>query len=137
MGIGARDKTLSASSAEGSSSLGCRWLSREAHYRGWACALSFARFGLTSAKWLTELTEEVCALGVETLLPRLEVERLMGGSARIMVKPLFPGYFFARFCPENALESVDTRMTSAASRQAETGCLNHDLTPKLLTENSE
>jgi transcriptional antiterminator RfaH len=48
----------------------------------------------------------VNALGVETLLPRVKVERLIRGAARMAAKPLFSGYFFARFCPEHAFESV-------------------------------
>jgi transcriptional antiterminator RfaH len=48
----------------------------------------------------------VSTLGVETLLPRVKVERLVGGAARMTAKPLFSGYFFARFCPEHAFESV-------------------------------
>jgi transcriptional antiterminator RfaH len=48
----------------------------------------------------------VYALGVGILLPRVKVERLVRGAAQQGTKPLFPGYFFARFCPENSLESV-------------------------------
>ena len=49
----------------------------------------------------------VSKLGVETLLPRLKVERLVRSVARMAAKPLFPGYFFARFCPETTLELVE------------------------------
>ena len=48
----------------------------------------------------------VNALGIETLLPRIKVERSVRGANRRDAKALFPGYFFARFCPENSLESV-------------------------------
>jgi transcriptional antiterminator RfaH len=48
----------------------------------------------------------VNGLGIDTLLPRIKVERLVKGVARSAAKPLFSGYFFARFCPENSLESV-------------------------------
>jgi transcriptional antiterminator RfaH len=48
----------------------------------------------------------VDALGIETLLPLVKVERLLRGTATMAAKPLFPGYFFARFCPESAFESV-------------------------------
>ena len=51
-------------------------------------------------------SSNVTALGIETLLPRVKVERLEAGVARLIVKPLFPSYFFARFCPRNSLESV-------------------------------
>jgi len=46
------------------------------------------------------------ALGVGILFPRIKVERLVRGSAQPGTKPLFPGYFFARFCPEKSFESV-------------------------------
>lgn len=45
---------------------------------------------------------KVNALGVETYFPRLRRE----SAARIRIKPLFPGYLFARFVPNAALESV-------------------------------
>jgi len=48
----------------------------------------------------------VSALGVESFLPRLKAERLVHGGARTIIKALFPGYFFARFCPEDSFESV-------------------------------
>ena len=48
----------------------------------------------------------VSALGVESFLPRLKAERLGHGVAKRIIKPLFPGYFFARFCPEMSFESV-------------------------------
>ena len=46
------------------------------------------------------------ALGIGILHPRVKVERLVRGSAQQGTKPLFPGYFFARFCPEHSFESV-------------------------------
>jgi transcriptional antiterminator RfaH len=49
----------------------------------------------------------VGAFGIETLLPRLKAERLVLGSPRKIIKPLFPGYFFARFRLEDSLESVE------------------------------
>ena len=48
----------------------------------------------------------ISALGIGILLPRVKVEHLVRGSAKQTAKPLFPGYFFARFCPEDAFESV-------------------------------
>ena len=48
----------------------------------------------------------ICALGLRILFPRVKVERLVHGAAHQGTKPLFPGYFFTRFCPENCLESV-------------------------------
>src|SRR5215472_5979633 len=49
----------------------------------------------------------VSALGVESFLPRLKTERSVHGVARAIIKPLFPGYFFARFRPEDSLDSVE------------------------------
>jgi transcriptional antiterminator RfaH len=48
----------------------------------------------------------VSALGIGVLLPRVKVERLIRGTAQQGTKPLFPGYFFARFCPEDSFESL-------------------------------
>jgi transcriptional antiterminator RfaH len=48
----------------------------------------------------------VCTLGIGILLPRVKVERLVRGITQNESKPLFPGYFFARFCPEISCESV-------------------------------
>src|SRR5262245_39888801 len=39
-------------------------------------------------------------------LPKLKQEQSVCGISRMTVKPLFPGYFFARFCPLISLESV-------------------------------
>ncbi len=49
----------------------------------------------------------VSTLGIESFLPRLKAEGLVDGVARTTIKPLFPGYFFARFRPEDSLESVE------------------------------
>ena len=49
----------------------------------------------------------VSRLGIEPFLPLLKAERLVHGAARTIIKPLFPGYFFARFRPEDFLESVE------------------------------
>src|SRR5881397_1104494 len=41
----------------------------------------------------------VAKLDVEVLLPRVKQEQMICGFARLLTKPLFPGYFFGRFCP--------------------------------------
>jgi transcriptional antiterminator RfaH len=46
------------------------------------------------------------ALGVEILLPRIKFERSVRSVVQMATKPLFPGYLFARFCPEDSFESV-------------------------------
>jgi len=38
-------------------------------------------------------------LGVEVFLPKLRQEKLVWGVPQLVIKPLFPGYLFARFCP--------------------------------------
>lgn len=48
----------------------------------------------------------VAALGVEVLLPQLKQEWLVRGFRRTRIKPLFAGYFFARFCPAAYLDQV-------------------------------
>jgi transcriptional antiterminator RfaH len=45
-------------------------------------------------------------LGVEVFLPRIKQEQLVCGVPREVIKPLFTGYFFARFCPSLLLDSV-------------------------------
>jgi transcriptional antiterminator RfaH len=51
-------------------------------------------------------SKNVSALGIEVLFPRIKVERPIRGAAQQGTRPLFTGYFFARFCPEHVLESV-------------------------------
>jgi transcriptional antiterminator RfaH len=48
----------------------------------------------------------IVALGIAILLPQIKMERLVRGAAQQGTKPLFPGYFFARFCPGDSFESV-------------------------------
>lgn len=48
----------------------------------------------------------ISALGIGVLLPLVKIESLGGASSRLTKRPLFPGYFFARFCPEIFCESV-------------------------------
>jgi transcriptional antiterminator RfaH len=49
----------------------------------------------------------VGALGVEVFLPRFKADWLGRERVRETAKPLFPGYFFARFCPEVFLDLVE------------------------------
>jgi transcriptional antiterminator RfaH len=49
----------------------------------------------------------VRTLGIESFLPQLKAEGLIDGVAQTKIKPLFPGYFFARFRPEDSLELVE------------------------------
>jgi transcriptional antiterminator RfaH len=45
-------------------------------------------------------------LGLEVFLPRIQQSQLVFGSERLLIKALFPGYFFARFCPMLHLAAV-------------------------------
>jgi transcriptional antiterminator RfaH len=60
----------------------------------------------TKAKRESFAALNVAARGIETFYPRLKQERVGGGVTRRFVKPLFAGYFFARFCPAFGLDLV-------------------------------
>ena len=61
----------------------------------------------TKARRESFAAANVGMLGIRILLPQIKVDRLVRGAALIAVKPLFPGYLFARFCPEKSLESIE------------------------------
>jgi transcriptional antiterminator RfaH len=46
------------------------------------------------------------ALGIQILFPQVKIERLIRGASEQSVMPLFPGYFFGRFCPRDSFASV-------------------------------
>jgi transcriptional antiterminator RfaH len=48
----------------------------------------------------------VATNGIEVFFPRVKQPRLVRGIARGFIKPLFAGYFFARFCPALGLDLV-------------------------------
>ena len=48
----------------------------------------------------------VAKLDAEVFLPKVKQEQMICGFARMVTKPLFPGYFFARFCPTLSYEVV-------------------------------
>jgi transcription antitermination factor NusG len=48
----------------------------------------------------------ISALGIEIVLPLVKVGRLTRVRTQEGAKPLFPGYFFAKFSPEISCESV-------------------------------
>ncbi len=45
-------------------------------------------------------------LDLECFLPKIKQEQLVCGTARPVIKPLFRGYFFARFCAALSLDAV-------------------------------
>jgi transcriptional antiterminator RfaH len=45
-------------------------------------------------------------LGLKVFLPKIKSEKAANGSRRAVVKPLFPGYLFARFRPSAHLHSI-------------------------------
>ncbi len=48
----------------------------------------------------------VSKLDLEVFLPRIRQEQMVGGIWRSVIKPLFPGYFFSRFCPVVSAEAI-------------------------------
>jgi transcription antitermination factor NusG len=50
----------------------------------------------------------VGALGIEVFLPMVKVECPEWAVIRLTAKPLFAGYFFARFTPEISLDCVES-----------------------------
>lgn len=48
----------------------------------------------------------VAKLDLEVFLPTIRLEQDVCGVTRLVTKPLFQGYFFARFCPFVSLEAV-------------------------------
>lgn len=48
----------------------------------------------------------VAELPAEVFLPRIRQEQSVCGVMRLVTKPLFAGYFFARFCPQSHYDSV-------------------------------
>jgi transcriptional antiterminator RfaH len=45
-------------------------------------------------------------LGLEVLLPRIKQEKVVWGVTKIVAKPMFPSYLFARFCPAKYLHLI-------------------------------
>jgi transcriptional antiterminator RfaH len=48
----------------------------------------------------------VAKLDTEVFLPKVKQERLVCGVWRLVARPLFPGYFFSKFCPLLLLDPV-------------------------------
>jgi transcriptional antiterminator RfaH len=58
-------------------------------------------------------------MGLEVLLPKMEQEKKVYGRPHRVIKPLFPGYLFARFRPSNYLHMINY---ARGVRQVVTGC---------------
>jgi len=50
--------------------------------------------------------QSIASLDLETFLPRAKRERVVGGAVRHFIRPLFPSYLFARFCPAHYLHLI-------------------------------
>lgn len=48
----------------------------------------------------------IAKLDIEVFLPKIRLEQPVCGVPRLLTKPLFPSYFFSRFCPVVSLEGV-------------------------------
>lgn len=50
--------------------------------------------------------ETVETLGLESFFPQCQRNKKICGKMRSVIEPLFPGYFFARFCPRLSLQAI-------------------------------
>ena len=67
---------------------------------------------------------------LDVLLPRVRSEMAVGGVARCVTRPLFPGYFFAEFCLELSLDTV--RFTQGVLRVVSAGKRPLALAPEII-----
>lgn len=70
-------------------------------------------------------------LDIEVFLPRFSQERAVCGIPRIVAGPLFPGYFFARFCPLLSYDAV--RYAPGVLRIAGNSRFPIPLAPEIIT----
>src|SRR5262249_46950266 len=56
----------------------------------------------------TVAASHVAPFVIDVFLPMVKVEPLNHSVIKFSTKPLFPAYFFARFCPLISLESVES-----------------------------
>jgi transcriptional antiterminator RfaH len=52
------------------------------------------------------VSASLAKLNLEVFLPRIRRDQAVCGVTRLVTKPLFTGYFFARFCPLLSLDAV-------------------------------
>jgi transcription elongation factor/antiterminator RfaH len=72
------------------------------------------------------------SLELETFLPRVKQERICRSAARRWVKPLFPGYLFARFCPAQHLHKI--RFSRGVRRVVGAGDTPIPVEPAIISE---
>jgi len=53
-----------------------------------------------------QAASNISRMGLAVLLPKMKREKLEYGKRRVSIKPLFPGYLFARFSPSSHLRSI-------------------------------
>lgn len=72
--------------------------------------------GWIDSRWYAVHTKPTCEdsaamnirrMGVEVFLPKTQQERMVYGRSRDIVRPLFPGYLFARFAPSKYLHLIN------------------------------
>jgi transcriptional antiterminator RfaH len=66
-----------------------------------------------------EAAANIIRLGLEVFLPKMKRKKYAWGRCKAVIKPLFPGYIFARFSPSPYLHSV--RYARGATRVVSAG----------------
>lgn len=77
----------------------------------WYCIRSTVGYEVRAAELLPRLSLETkISIGeIEVFCPQIRKMMPVGGKRRAVLTPLFPGYFFARFCLETAGRFVSSR----------------------------
>jgi transcription antitermination factor NusG len=77
----------------------------------WYCVRSTVGYELRAAELLPRLAaEDRETVGeLETFCPAIRRLMIVGGKRRQVLSPLFPGYFFSRFCLDSAARYVASR----------------------------
>jgi transcriptional antiterminator RfaH len=66
-----------------------------------------------------EAATNIRRLGLDVFLPKLKRKKNAWGRCKVVIKPLFPGYIFARFSPSPYLHSI--RYTRGVTRVVSAG----------------
>lgn len=78
-----------------------------------------------------EAAGNIRRLGLPVFLPKMRREKLQFGRRRVNVKPLFPGYLFARFCLSPYLHAI--RYARGVNRVVSTGELPVPLSDEVIS----